>query len=285
MIDLQRVHKQYNSFHLSIEKLTISKGLTLLAGKNGAGKTTLLEMLATAIYPDCGVITYAGKSEEEDLPLIRSEIGYLPAEIEPYEEMTVSQFLRHLGELKGLDESEMTREGADWMKVFRLDEVGEVKIQHLSEGERRRVVIAQAFLGYPTFLFLDEPLNNLDIEEQRRLTALLYRYAAQRAVIVSTHELNRWDGQCDALLLLDGGTVRFYGSPLEWVHHPSLSVWEGTVERRELPQWLNRYRVIRTQLEIDQRHRLRLIAAERPDTRFTQVPANLEDGYFLQSRD
>lgn len=286
MIDLQQVRKRYNTFQLAIDKLTIHTGVTLLIGKNGAGKSTLLQLLATAVKPENGMITYAGKNIGNDLAIIRSEIGYLPAEIELYREMTVRQLLHYMGELKGLAEGELKQEVRQSLTQFQLSPLADKKIHRLSEGNQRRVAIAQAFLGQPAFLFLDEPLNHLDIEVKKHVITSLSLYVAnrRRAVVVSTHELNEWDGQCDDILWLDGGRVRFYGTAEEWVNTPFLHVWEGLVERRELACWLDNYPVVRTQQTGKETQHLRLLAKECPDERFIPVPVTLEDGYIFRRR-
>lgn len=222
-----------HGFVLQIDHLRLKPGITLLVGVNGAGKTSLLELLATVNLPHQGEILYQGRSTLTDLPLVRSQIGYMPSEVELYENMTPHKLLRYLSELKGVYHSERTEE---LLRDFRLEAYRDTKIKRLSGGVQRRVALAQSLLAAPRFLFLDEPLNGMDTGERKLAIAYLNRYADGRTVIAAVHELSEWEGAADDVLWLDQGKVRFYGGKMSWMADLPYRVWEGTLTREQFDQ-------------------------------------------------
>lgn len=232
MIEIENLFFQRKEFQLSIRKLSLRSGITLLVGRNGAGKSTLLQLLATALLPAAGEIRYGGKRTSDDLPMIRSQIGFLPAGIELYEEMTPRKFLQYLVELKGVQErAEVDR----LLGEFGLLALQNKKIAKLPYGMRQRLAVAQALIGSPAYLFLDEPLNYLDTMERRHVVSLLNRYARNRCAVVSTHDFQEWEDQADSILWLDRGEVRFHDSLAKWVesisHGEEVSLEEAFLRR------------------------------------------------------
>ncbi|MDU2240840.1 MAG: ABC transporter ATP-binding protein [Paenibacillus sp.] len=217
-------------FVLQIDRLQLKPGLTLLVGVNGAGKTTLLELLATVNLPHRGEILYQERSALADLPLVRSQIGYMPSEVELYENMTPHKLLLYLSEMKGVFHAERTEE---LLRDFRLELYRNTKIKRLSGGVRRRITLAQSLLAAPGFLFLDEPLNGMDTAERKLAIAYLNRYAEGRTVIAAVHELSEWEEAADQVLWLDRGKVRFYGGKTSWMADLPYKVWEGVLTREQ----------------------------------------------------
>lgn len=209
MIKLKNISKSYKNFHLEIEDLIFYRGLTIVIGHNGAGKSTLLNILSTTLMPDEGEIIYFDKSMDKNMPLIRSEIGFLPTGLELYGDITVINLIYYLGRLKGMSEIDI-REGVNkLLKLFKVERVKNNKIKYLSQGTRQLVGILQSFINEPFFLFLDEPLNNLDIEERNHIISLVKMYANNHIVILATHELEVWKDYADNILCLKEGKVKF----------------------------------------------------------------------------
>jgi ABC-2 type transport system ATP-binding protein len=217
-------------FVLQIDRLRLKPGLTLLVGVNGAGKTTLLELLATVNLPHRGDILYQERSALSDLPLVRSQIGYVPSEIELYENMTPHKLLLYLSELKGVFHSERA---VELLRDFRLESYRDTKIKRLSGGVQRRVALAQSLLAAPRFLFLDEPLNGMDTGERKLAIAYLNRYAEGRTIITAVHELSEWEEAADQVLWLERGKVRFYGGKTSWMADLPYRVWAGILTREQ----------------------------------------------------
>lgn len=277
MITLDQVQQPLGGFTLQIGRLRIQRGLTLLVGANGAGKTTLLELLATVEMPRRGSILYRQRSAAEDLPLLRSQIGYVPSEIELYEEMTVYRFLSYLAELKGMFHLDRI-EGL--LREFRLGEYRKVKIKQLSQGMRRRITIAQSLLADPYYLFLDEPMNAMDSAERKMAIATLTRYAAGRTVVAAVHELNEWEYAADYMIWIDQGRVRFEGDREQWTAALPLQVWEGLVSAEQFSACPERSLILFR--EEPQGIYLRIAGKDRPFPGMAAADPNMEDAYFIR---
>lgn len=276
MIRLEGLERQAGTYRLEIEKAEIQSGLNLIVGANGAGKTTLIEMLTTLQAPDAGEILYSGRRAGDHLPLIRSQIGYVPADIELYGDMKVGKLLTYMAELKGVFNPEaIDRLMAD----FRLEPFRKSKVKNLSQGVQRRIAVVQALLASPSFLFLDEPLNGMDAEERKFLITYLTKYARGRMVIVAAHELNEWEEAADTVIWIHRGRLRYIGSPTQWKLNVASSVWEGEIDLEDferIPQEL----LIHFQMT-EHRMRVRLMGKKQPGPEFMEKAPTLEDTFFL----
>lgn len=276
MIRMEGVERQAGTYRLEIEKAEIHSGLNLIVGANGAGKTTLIELLTTLQPPDSGEILYSGRRSGDHLPLIRSQIGYVPADIELYGDMRVGKLLTYMAELKGIYNPEVIDR---LMTDFRLEPLRKSKIKNLSQGVQRRIAVVQALLSSPTFLFLDEPLNGMDAEERKFLITYLTQYARRRMVIVAAHELNEWEEAADTVIWIHRGRIRYIGSPAQWKQNVVSSVWEGEIDLEafeRIPQEL----LIHFQMT-EHRMRVRLMGKKQPGPEFVEKAPTLEDAFFL----
>ncbi|MDI3256937.1 MAG: ABC transporter ATP-binding protein [Kyrpidia sp.] len=277
MIILEDVRYIRGRFCLEISgSLGLGPGLVLVVGPNGAGKSTLLEVLATAAPPDDGEIRYDGQRLAGDLPGIRGRIGYLPAKLEPYGHMTPIRFLKYMAHLKGVDPGPEVERILGQMG---LGPVRDVKIARLSRGMHQRLGIAQALLGFPDILFLDEPLIHLDSPERREVIRFLTRYACGRTVVAVSHELDEWDG-VDTILWLEDGRPAFCGPPAVWTSGLSQAVWSGVVKPDRLAR-LDPARLLRCRRE-GQHVAVRLFAPECPEDGFRREAPTLEEAYVIR---
>ncbi|AWP25706.1 ABC transporter ATP-binding protein [Paenibacillus sp. Cedars] len=276
MIRVEGLERQAGTYRLEIEKAEIHSGLNLIVGANGAGKTTLIELLATLQAPDAGEILYSGRKAGDHLPLIRSQIGYVPADIELYGDMKVGKLLTYMAELKGI----YNPEAIDRLMLdFRLEPVRKSKVKNLSQGLQRRIAVVQALIASPSFLFLDEPLNGMDAEERKFLITYLTKYARGRMVIVAAHELNEWEEAADTVIWVHRGRIRYIGSPSQWKLNVASSVWEGEVDLEafeRIPQEL----LIHFQMT-ETNMRVRLMGKKQPGAEFMEKAPTLEDTFFL----
>jgi ABC-type multidrug transport system ATPase subunit len=283
LLEMHNVQWQYGGkspFRLTVPRLTLRSGITLLVGRNGAGKTSLLQLLSTVSLPDTGTISYDGWTCTHHLPDIRSQIGYVPTGIELYEQLTTIKLLRYMEQLKGFSGSV---EASRVMNAFQLEPYRTRKIKTLPHGIRQRIALAQAWIGNPSYLLLDEPLNALDAIERLRFIRYLAAYAQNRIVIISSHELNEWEGWAQRIVWLNDGRPAFDSSAADWVSGLPTRVWEGTVDAetyRELPA----NAVIDVRPLQDRQFAVRLIAAECPYPHFVEQIPTLEDAYFIRSR-
>ncbi|UTR13626.1 ABC transporter ATP-binding protein [Salipaludibacillus sp. LMS25] len=276
MIEVRGVEKKRKEFHLSIDELVLNKGMTLIVGRNGAGKSTFLQLLATAMMPDQGKVTYAGVSGDY-LARVRREIGFLPTAIELYPDMKVGSFMSYMGRMKALRHPENASQ--EILQVLHLTEDSKRIISRLSEGAKQRVALGQAMLGMPYFLFLDEPLNGLDTRERKSLVNWIgSHYTEQRQAIVISHDLNEWERVCDYVLWIDNGRPAFYGSVTQWKYVTEGAVWQGPATDKEKDAFLRE-----DILSINERY-IRIIADTPPNRHFKRCPLTLEDAYFLRLR-
>jgi ABC-2 type transport system ATP-binding protein len=203
-------------------------GITGLLGPNGAGKTTLLRCLATVLAPDTGAIDVLGFDPErpDQRTEIRRRIGYLPQEPGFYQGFTCFDFVDYLAILK--EHSDRRERHAEVRRVLQLTGLSDrstTKIRKLSGGMRRRLALAQALLGSPGFLILDEPTAGLDPELRFRFRELVTDLAADRIVLLSTHQTEDVAAICDRVIVLDGGHVRFDGTPADLAQQAEGKVW------------------------------------------------------------
>ena len=192
-----------------------SPSLIGLVGPNGAGKSTLMKLLVAGLLPTGGTISV------DDVPLSRCEkklkekLGYLPQDFGLYDELTVREFLDYMAALKGIRDSKAAIESA--ILATGLEEKRKARIKTLSGGQRQRVGIAQALLGTPEFLILDEPTVGLDPEERIRFRNFFSQTAQDKLVLLSTHIIEDLQSVCDRLIVIDRGQILFIGRPEELV--------------------------------------------------------------------
>lgn len=223
------VSKRYGNVRaLDRVSFELDTGITGLLGPNGAGKTTLLRSLATVLAPDSGTIAVLGL--DPDSPSQRTEIrrriGYLPQEPGFYRNFTCFDFVDYLAILK--EHTDRTARHGEVRRVLDLTGLSDkatTKVRKLSGGMRRRLALAQTLLGSPGFLILDEPTAGLDPELRFKFRELVTELAADRTVLLSTHQTEDVAAICDRVIVLDGGTVKFDGTPPDLAHVAAGKVW------------------------------------------------------------
>lgn len=211
--------------------LTAGPGITGLLGPNGAGKTTLLRILATVLKPDGGRVRVFGldPADTEQRREIRRHLGYHPQEPGFFQGFTVLAFLDYVAILKELSGSDFRRR--EVRRVIDLVDLGAVanrKIRRLSGGMRRRVALAQALLGRPRLLILDEPTAGLDPEQRLRFREVVSQVAAEHTVLLSTHQTDDVAAVCDRVVVLHKGRTRFVGTPPQLGDLAAGRVWLGS---------------------------------------------------------
>ncbi|MDQ0226525.1 ABC transporter ATP-binding protein [Metabacillus niabensis] len=200
-----------------------------LLGPNGAGKTTLMRILTTLIEPSSGSIR-SGKLDWKNKMEVRPHIGYLPQHFSMYKNMTILDCLNHLALLKGIDKRNRNEMIQSTLNEVNLLNVKSKKIKQLSGGMLRRVGIAQALLGNPQLLVVDEPTVGLDIEERVRFRRLLRKLGKNRNIVISTHIVEDIETTCDKVCILKNGKVIKFGTKSEL-----LSLVKGKVAERVYP--------------------------------------------------
>ena len=215
--------------------LTIEQGMFGLLGRNGAGKTTLMKTLATLLRKNAGQIRVCG-IPIEDTKEIRRITGYLPQEFSIYPSMRVGEAMQYLGVLSGLNGKERAERTQRLLAKVNLTEQRDKKVRALSGGMKRRLGIAQALLGDPKVLIVDEPTAGLDPEERIRFRNLLCEVAQERIVILSTHIVGDIEATCENVAILNEGKLLYNGTVSALTEEASGRVFTKVVDKRELPR-------------------------------------------------
>ena len=271
-VSVEGLVKRYRSTPvLDDVDLVAGPGITGLLGPNGAGKTTLLRTIATVLRPDEGRIRIFGldPADSEQRREIRRRLGYQPQEPGFFQNFTVLAFLDYVAILKELAPREQRRQ--EVRRVIDLVDLGAVanrKIRKLSGGMRRRVALAQALLGHPQLLILDEPTAGLDPEQRLRFREVVSQVAAEHTVLLSTHQTDDVGAMCDRVVVLHEGRARFDGAPAELGDLATDRVW--LADRPDATARLS-WRTGSGQ------HRL----LGDPPPGAQPVPPTIEDGYLL----
>ena len=228
-IEITGVEKRFlRTRALAGVSLEIGPGITGLLGPNGAGKTTLLRILATVLAPDAGRVRLLGfdPGRAEDRIAIRRRLGYMPQEPGFHRHFTAFEFVDYVAILK-----EMTDRRARHDEVRRvlvlvgLEEVIGRKIKALSGGMRRRVALAQALLGEPDLIVLDEPTAGLDPEQRLRFREIVSGLAERRTVVLSTHQTEDVAALCERVVVMNAGGTLFAGPPPALAAEARGAVW------------------------------------------------------------
>lgn len=228
------VHKRLGStLALAGVSLQRGDGITGLLGPNGAGKTTLIRVLATVLEPDRGSVRLLGldPADARERTLIRERLGYMPQEPGFHQRFTAFEFVDYVAILKDLTGRRARHD--EVRRVLALVGLGDVaaqRIKALSSGMRRRVALAQALLGDPKLLILDEPTASLDPEQRMHFRALITGLAQERCVVIASHQTEDIAALCDHVLVLRAGETLFAGPPRELAARAAGSATAPTLE-------------------------------------------------------
>lgn len=207
MLEVSKLSRSYGGF-LAVDKVGFSIGsgeIVGLLGHNGAGKTTIMKMLSGYLEPDQGSIIVGGIDLAREPKQVQRQLGYLPENLPVYPEMTVADYLDYAACMKGITGAART---AEIQRVIRATAIADrllAPIATLSRGYKQRVGVAQAILGRPRLLILDEPTNGLDPTQTDHMRELIRAMAAEATVILSTHIMQEVDALCDRVLIVKSG--------------------------------------------------------------------------------
>jgi ABC-2 type transport system ATP-binding protein len=260
--------------------LTIPAGMFGLLGPNGAGKSTLMRTLATLQDADRGSATMGNLDVLKDKDGVRRILGYLPQDFGVYPKVSAWDLLNHLAELKGLNNRGERQDVV--IGLLRQTNLFDVRFKALggfSGGMRQRFGIAQALLGDPRLIIVDEPTAGLDPEERVRFHNLLAEIGDDVVVILSTHIVSDVSDLCPNMAIINKGEVLLTGRPNELIASLRGRVWSASVPRADLEEAKKKYPVISTRLIAGQTL-IHVISDSSPGTNFEAIAPTLEDGYF-----
>ncbi len=282
MIEIENLTKTYRGKVNALNgvDLAIGTGMFGLVGPNGAGKTTLMRILAGLLRASSGRVVVFGHdlSHYEERQSAKANLGYLPQDLGLYPNLNATEFLNYMAILKGMtDKRERGRQIDGLIENVRLTDVAKRRLKTYSGGMKRRIGIAQALLGDPKLLIVDEPTAGLDPEERVRFRNLLADMAADRTIILSTHIVEDISQSCNALAVLRGGRVVFHGTPGDLIERARGHVWALTMAARQRPD--ERLTVV-SSLQMQTGTQYRVVGDAADSTDVVQVEPSLEDGYL-----
>lgn len=279
---IEKLSKQYPNGPKALQdvSLTIPHGMFGLLGPNGAGKSTLMRILATLQEPDSGRVTLGDLDVLKQKDEVRKVLGYLPQEFGLYPKVTAETLLTHFAALKGISNS---RERSELVRALlqqtNLFEHRNKALGSFSGGMKQRFGIAQALLGNPRLIIVDEPTAGLDPEERARFHNLLSAIGQNIIVILSTHIVSDVSDLCRKMAIIHQGRVVAAGDPIALIRELDGMVWRKSIEPAELPAFRDRHQVISMRL-FGGRTIVHVFSPDRPDSSFEPVTPDLEDRYF-----
>ena len=286
MLSIKQLNKTYANGVKAINdvSLEIPNGMFGLLGPNGAGKSSLMRTIATLQDPDSGSIHFNGLDVLKDKAGLRRQLGYLPQDFGVYPKVSAETLLNHFAVLKGLTEKGPRKEAVEaLLQQTNLWEARKRNLGTYSGGMRQRFGIAQALLGAPRLVIVDEPTAGLDPDERNRFLNLLAKIGEQVVVILSTHIVDDVTDLCPRMAMIVKGQVLVQGEPQAAIDTLHGKVWRRSVTTEELAQYQQTLNVLSTRL-VGGKPQINVYADSQPDSGFVQIAADLEDVYFLHVR-
>jgi ABC-type multidrug transport system ATPase subunit len=281
MLSISSISKTYDNGVKALNNVTIDipKGMFGLLGPNGAGKSSLMRTIATLQQADSGAITFDGIDVLSQPTELRQRLGYLPQDFGVYPRVSAYDLLDHLAILKGLKNSAKRKETVDGLLAHtNLYQHRKKAVSGFSGGMRQRFGIAQALLGDPDLLIVDEPTAGLDPEERNRFHNLLVKLGEEKVIILSTHIVDDVSELCPNMAVLGCGQILLQGNPIAVTSDLEGKIWKKTVLEAEIEELEANFSVISKRLFAG-RTVFHVLANEAPEG-FDSTPATLEDVYF-----
>lgn len=281
-IQIKNLEKEYKNHFKALENvnLTINDGIFGLLGPNGAGKSTLMRILVTLLKPSSGKVLVNGKELSESRKEVRSILGYLPQDFRFFVKLRTWEFLDYAASLAGLNNKKDRLAAVDEM----LEQVGLFDVRNrfankLSGGMKRRLGIAQALIGDPKIIIVDEPTTGLDPEERIRFRNILSNLSQKEVIIIlSTHIVGDISSTCSKMALLNEGGVHFEGVPEDFVKLADGHVFRTHVLFDEMKNLNERYPVV-SSIPGDSGYEVELVADKLDGFSGEIIPPNLEHAY------
>ena len=283
-LTINNLFKTYPNGVKALKNLSLSIGNSMfgLVGPNGAGKSSLMRTIATLQDPDSGAISLDGIDVLRQKDQVRRILGYLPQEFGVYPKISALDMLHHIAVMKGMTSSAERKETVDaLLQQTNLWDVRKKALATFSGGMKQRFGIAQALLGNPRLIIVDEPTAGLDPAERNRFLNLLSSLGSDRTVILSTHIVDDVRQLCPRMAIIASGELLLEGSPNDTLAALNGKIWSKVVATDD------EVRAIETQLHaisthlIGGQHEIRVYSDSSPGDGFHSVESDLEDVYFL----
>ena len=279
-LQFEKVDKSYGKNHaLDHFTATLTPGIYALMGPNGSGKSTLINILTDNLKSDSGEITYDGENTLKMGVKFREKLGFMPQYPGMYPNFTVEKFLWYMATLKGLKNDEAARQIAEVLEAVELADVPNRKISALSGGMKQRLALAQAVLGDPEILILDEPTAGLDPKQRIAIRNYIAKIALQKIVLIATHVVSDVEYIAKEVIFLKKGQITDLAPAHELAAMFDGKVWEITCKSEEVAQLQQRYRVINI-AQNDTGVTLCVLSEATPEGDAKTVAPTLEDYYL-----
>ncbi len=281
-IEIQGLNKIYPNGNLALKDINLEFGTGIfgLLGPNGAGKSSLMRIMVTLMKPSSGIVLVDGKDIQEHRKEIRSMLGYLPQDFRFFTSLKTWEFLDYSGSLAGMKNKKERLSEVDRL----LDQVGLLEVRDrqankLSGGMKRRLGIAQALIGNPRIIVVDEPTTGLDPDERIRFRNILSHLSQHDVtIILSTHIVGDISSTCQGMALLNKGELVFNGSPENLIKHAEGHVFKLNLTPVEYETVKERYDVIST-IPVESGWEVQIVADEIPEFESTGIIPNIEHAY------
>jgi len=286
-LQIKNISKTYSNGVEALKNISleISNGMFGLLGPNGAGKSTLMRTIASLQNADEGSIKIGEIDIFNDKHSLRKILGYLPQEFGVYPKVTAIELLDHMAIMKGITSSvDRKSEVEALLKKTNLWESRKQRLGTYSGGMKQRFGIAQALLGDPKLIIVDEPTAGLDPMERNRFHNLLSEIGENIIVILSTHIVDDVSDLCNDMAIILNGKLRLKGKPLELIKKINGMVWQGLVEKSDAENVKNDERLISSRLYMG-KVKIRLLSKEKPMEGFEITQPEIEDLYFSAIND
>ena len=281
-LSIQNLSKTYENGTKAIDQLSleITNGMFGLLGPNGAGKSTLMRTIAALQEPTSGIIEFNGINILENPIFIRQNLGYLPQEFGVYPKISAYRLLDHLAVLKGIvDKKERHDQILYLLQQTNLLQHKDKAVYSFSGGMRQRFGIAQALLGNPKIIIVDEPTAGLDPEERNRFNNLLSEIGESIIVVLSTHIVEDVRDLCPKMAIISNGKLILEGKPNEAIDSLKDKIWMKAIAKTELKDHQSNFNIISSNLNSGKIN-IHVFSDERPDSGFELISPDLSDVYF-----
>ena len=281
-LNIDNISKTYPNGVQALKNVSIEigNGIFGLLGPNGAGKSTLMRTIAALQDADSGTIMLGDVDVEKDKQGLREMLGYLPQEFGVYPKVSAIDLLDHMAVMKGITDATNRKEQVDSLLYqVNLWESKDQKLGTFSGGMKQRFGIAQALLGDPKLIIVDEPTAGLDPMQRNRFHNLLSEIGENVVVILSTHIVDDVSDLCNDMAIILNGELKLAGKPLELIKKLEKKVWQGLVEKDVAESLKDDERLISSRLYMG-KVKIRLLSDEEPESGFTISDPEIEDLYF-----
>ena len=281
-LNIDNISKTYPNGVQALKNISIEigNGIFGLLGPNGAGKSTLMRTIAALQEADSGTIMLGDVDVAKDKQRLREMLGYLPQEFGVYPKVSAIDLLDHMAVMKGITDATNRKEQVDSLLYqVNLWESKDQKLGTFSGGMKQRFGIAQALLGDPKLIIVDEPTAGLDPMQRNRFHNLLSEIGENVVVILSTHIVDDVSDLCNDMAIILNGELKLAGKPLELIKKLEKKVWQGLVEKDVAESLKDDERLISSRLYMG-KVKVRLLSDEEPESGFTISDPEIEDLYF-----